>query len=48
MPRKNNPTVYFLCARGCGANLRMLKYLLSLPPNTKFIDASKFNNRKRK
>ena len=41
IPEKNNPTVYFLCARGCGKNLRTLEYLLSLPPNTKFIDASK-------
>ena len=48
IPKKNNSAVYFLCARGCGKNLRMLEYLLSLPPNTKFIDVSKINNRKKK
>ena len=35
----NSPVVYFLCARGCGKNLRSLEYMLSLPPNIKIVDA---------
>ena len=35
----NSSAVYFLCGRGCGKNLVALKYLLSLPPNVKVVDA---------
>ena len=35
----NSSAVYFLCGRGYGKNLVALKYLLSLPPNVKVVDA---------